>query len=631
MKVEGESKHPASQRPPAGGADAVGPTGTQDPLSQRPRPVELSFLGKLNRRNVVRVGALYLVISWLILEPVHVVFHMLEVPAWANRLVILVMAVGLPAVLIFAWAYEITPAGLKPSGDVDPRLSITHQTGRRLDKAIIAVLAVALAYFIVDKVWLSKARTHSELTSSTGSTPTRADMPLPDRSIAVLPFVDMSAERDQEYFSDGLSEELIDLLSRTPALRVVARTSSFQFKGKNEDMRSIASKLGVANLLEGSVRKSGRMIRVTAQLIKATDGSHLWSETYDRELKDIFRVQDEVCGMVAQALRLALLTDSTRSGSLPRNLDAYNTLLQGKYLAERGTRDDEDRAIALFLEATRLEPTYARAWADLAETYLIRSGQGWGVAPEVGQAQARSAVERALQLDPTLPTAHRVLGDILQQADWDWAGAQREYARAQQVDPDSAATLARMANSAAAFGRLDDAIALQQQLLIRDPLSARRHRKLATYFIDAGRFGEAEAALRKSLELNPEASATHYFLAMAFLGSGRNAQALAEIQRETDDAWRKTGLPFVYFALGRRAAADAALETLKTEYAYSSAFNIAEVYAYQGEKKPAFGWLDRALRQRDAGMLWLKTNAHFKDLRDDPRYRALLKRLNLPE
>jgi TolB-like protein/Tfp pilus assembly protein PilF len=453
----------------------------------------------------------------------------------------------------------------------------------------------------------------------------------PDVSIAVLPFLDMSEKKDQEYFSDGISEELIDLLSRTPKLRVIARTSSFQFKGKSEDMRAIAQKLGVTNLLEGSVRKAGRTIRVTAQLIKAMDGSHLWSETYDRDLADTFKVQDEICATVVGQLRLALLPSAQRADALPHNVNTYNVLLRGNYLADRRTREDTDKAIERYQEAIRSEPDYARAWVDLARAYFGRALQGWGVSPAVGYAQARSAVEHALQLDPKSAAAHRVLGDILEVADWDWVGAQREYARAQELDPDSSAGLVGLTNAALAFGRLEEAIGLQRQALLRDPLSATRYVSLAIRLIDAGRPDEAEVDLRKALEINPVYTSAHYFLAMTFIARGRNSEALQEIQRETDDAWRKTGLPFAYDALGRRAESDAALEQLKSEYAYSSAFNVAEIYAFRDAKDLAFAWLERALRQRDAGMLWLTTNAHFKDLRSDPRYRALLNKLNLPQ
>jgi len=311
---------------PTGGTEAVTPTAAP-PVGHghghHPH-IEFKFLEELKQRNVVRVALLYLVACWLILDPVHVVFHMLEVPAWANRLVLILMAIGLPAVLLFAWAFEITPEGLKPTVEVDPSKSIRPLTGRRLDRAIMVVMALAIAYFVTDKFWLSRRLppAMSEQTSAQGATaPSATAQPTStatvEKSIAVLPFVNMSADKEQEYFSDGLTEELIDRLSHSPDLKVIARTSAFQFKGKNEDVRSIASKLGVANLLEGSVRKAGNELRITAQLIRAADGTHLWSQTYDRKLSDVFKVQDEIAGTVATALNVALRSGaSSDQGSL---------------------------------------------------------------------------------------------------------------------------------------------------------------------------------------------------------------------------------------------------------------------------------------------------------------------------
>jgi adenylate cyclase len=262
------AKEPLGVAPaPPGGPEAVTPRPAPPPYEHGHHPhIEFKFFEELKHRNVVRVAALYLLACWLILDPVHVVFHMLEVPAWANRLVVVLMAVGLPAVLLFAWAFEITPEGLKPTVEVDPKRSIRTLTGRRLDRAIIVVLVLALGYFVADKFWLAKREPVPESVATKPTAPLPpAAIAVPEKSIAVLPFIDMSEKKDQEYFSDGLTEELIDRLSQSPNLKVIARTSSFSFKGKNEDARAIASKLRVANLLEGSVRKAGNELRITAQ------------------------------------------------------------------------------------------------------------------------------------------------------------------------------------------------------------------------------------------------------------------------------------------------------------------------------------------------------------------------------
>src|SRR2546423_1789442 len=294
--------------PPAGGS--VPPNHAHHPR------FEFRLLDELKHRNIVRVGILYLVVCWLILDPVHVVFHMLEVPAWANRLVVVLMAVGFPAVLLFAWVYEITPEGLKPTVEVEASRSIRRQSGQRLYRAILAVMAVALMYFVVDKFWLSHRVIIQQPAASVASVAhvtAPAAPAISDKSVAVLPFLDMSEKKDQEYFSDGLSEELIDMLTKIPDLRVPARTSSFYFKGKSEDIPNIARRLMVAHVLEGSVRKSGNYLRVTAQLVRADNGYHLWSETYDRQLSDVFKVQDDIAAAVVKALKASLL-----EGASPR-------------------------------------------------------------------------------------------------------------------------------------------------------------------------------------------------------------------------------------------------------------------------------------------------------------------------
>ncbi len=605
--------------------------GAQSPTCGPVRPAapagSLFFLRELNRRNVVRVGVLYLIVCWVILEPVHVVFHMLEVPAWANRLVILLMAVGFPAALLFAWVYELTPGGLKLTTEVDLQHSITGHTGRRLDRAIIVVLTVALAYFVVDKFWLSRSRTvpATALSAPQQATP-GAELTSADNSIAVLPFVDMSEKRDQEYFSDGLAEELIDLLSQTPDLRVIARTSSFQFKGKSEDVRSIAHQLGVAHLLEGSVRKAGGKVRVTAQLIKAADGSHLWSGTYDRQLEDVFKVQDDICGTVVKALKVKLVP--ARAQARPHNMEAYNAVLRGKYFAERFTREDTDKAIALFQEAIRLDPQYAQAWVELAEAQFAQLREAWtGVSEEAGYARVQASVEQALRLDPRLPQAHGILGHILMLRDYDWAGAQAELA----LDPESVSTQQQTSQITATFGQLEEAIAQLRRTLLRDPLSTETHWFLAVYLLHAGRAEEADAQLRKLLEIHPLAARTHYGLGLTLIARGRHAEALEAMERETDEGWHMCGLPLAYWAVGRRTEADSVLETLKTRYGQAGAYQIAEIYAYRGETNLAFEWLDRAYRQRDPGMSWVTTDPLFRGLRSDPRYRALLARLKLPQ
>jgi adenylate cyclase len=598
----------------------TGPDDSREPNTASESPVDRSNLtvprtirDRIKDHKVLQWTLAYAAAAYTLLHVVEMVSSALDWPHLVVRVVTLLLFLGLPIAATLAWFHG-------------------YRAQHRVSGKELAILTVLLI-IASGVLWLFGRPSHERtLTRSdvyappvTSSTSIPAALP-PENSIAVLPFVDMSEKHDQEYFSDGLSEELIDLLSRTPDLRVIARTSSFQFKGRNEDVRSVARALGVANLLEGSVRKSGATMRVTVQLIKAADGSHLWSETYDRRLDDIFKVQDDICGTVVRELKLAL-APVERTKSLPQSMDAYNALLRGKYFAERFTKEDTGRAIELSQEAIRLEPSYAQAWVELAETYLVGDDNGWlRVSQEEGYAQVRFAANRALQLDPKVPKAHGILGQMLAWADYDWAGAQAQFA----LDPDSPATQIQMAEVAVAYGRREESINLLRKAVLSDPLSTDANYRMAIHLIDAGRAEQAESQLNKLLEIRPRAARIHYGLCLTFLARGRYLEALNEMLQEPDDGWRTVGLPLAYWAAGRGAEADAALETLKAQYAYIAAFQIAEIYAYRGAKDLAFTWLDRAYRQRDSGMSRLKTDLLFKDLRSDPRYKELLRKMNLP-
>ena len=450
-----------------------------------------------------------------------------------------------------------------------------------------------------------------------------------EKSIAVLPFADMSAGKDQEYFADGLSEELLNLLAKLPELRVIGRTSSFQFKGRSEDLRTIGEKLNVAHILEGSVRKSGEKLRITAQLIRAADGSHLWSQTFDRTLDDIFVVQDDIASEVVKALKLTLLGTTSVTRSRPVDPEAYNLTLQGHFFVERRGQKDLERAVEYFRQARERDPEYAPAWAGLSAAYATQADNGFVPAAE-GYRRAREAAEKSLALDPQFAAAYLAMGLIQNNYDWDWEGADASYRKALALEPGNAKALRRVASQAANFGRWSEAIALGKKTIERDPLQPNSYSNHGLSLLGVNRDAEAEVAFRKALELEPDGAFRHQALGLALVLQGKNNAALREMQQETEELWRHYGLSLVFHTLGRRGESDAALAALKSKYAGEMAYQIASVHAFRGEADLAFEWLKRAYDQRDGGITEIKGDRLMRGLVGDPRYKAFLKKLKLP-
>jgi TolB-like protein/predicted Ser/Thr protein kinase len=485
----------------------------------------------------------------------------------------------------------------------------------------ISLGALGLVLATTAGVWLG--RRGPELGSTT-STPDRV------ASIAVLPFADLSQAKDQEYFSDGLAEELLNVLAKSPDLRVAGRTSSFQFKGKNEDPRVIGQKLGVTTLLEGSVRKAGNHVRITAQLVNVADGFHVWSETYDRELTDIFAVQDEIARSVSSALRVTLLEKRRPPTTAGGNTsEAYNLYLQGRYFRARNTKQDLENAIRYYERALRLDPGYAVAWVGLSTSHGAQAVSGY-VPVDEGFRKSRQEAEKAIALEPRLAEAHAALGQVRTFYDWDWSGADAAHKEALRLDPGNAMVVRTAAVLAAILGRFDEALELDRRAVGLDPLSIRTHLNLGFHAWRAGRLDQAEAAFRKALELNSEYPGAHMQLARVHLMRPKPQAALQETDREGELPWRRQGRALAYHALGRKGEADAALAELLEKDKENAAFQIAEVYAFRGEADRAFAWLERAYAQRDSGLPEMKGDPLLKNLEADPRYGAFLEKMRLP-
>ena len=593
------------------------------------------LLQKIKQRNVGRVAILYIVVSYLILEPFEMFFHLLDLPVWTGRTAVALVVLGFPVALLFAWIYEVTPTGIKPSAEVDPQQSIARQTGRKLDYAIIAVLAVALIYFVADKFWISKRV--AAVTPAATAVPAAVSAPvgpvISEKSVAVLPFVDMSEKKDQEYFSDGLSEELIDMLTKVPDLRVPARTSSFYFKGKQTTIADIAKMLGVAHVLEGSVRKSGSKLRVTAQLIRVVTGYHVWSQTFDRDAGDIFQIQDDISNAVVGALKVSLGTRALANDGVTSSADAYDLYLLAQSSYDRAaSKEDYQTIVDRLREAIHIDPSFDRAWAMLSSTLSTMAGYTYNE-PTQGFEDARSAARKAIELNPSGADGHRALAKILYLHDWNWEGADLEIKRALAVGPDDPKNLIAAGIVAAKLGRADESVEYVTRAVAKDPLSNIAVDLLGQFLMGAGKLKESQAALRRAQALNPTYPDAHYYLGKVLLLDGKTSEALAEFAREVDPQERLPGLALAYHALGRGDDADAALRSMESIVLSGTpgAMLIAETYAYRGETDRAFVWLTRSCERREPDCASLKLDPMLKNLRADPRYKALLRKLKLPE
>ena len=438
----------------------------------------------------------------------------------------------------------------------------------------------------------------------------------------------MSNDPEQEYFSDGLSEELLNLLSKISELKVIGRTSSFSFKGKNEDLRSIAQKLGVTHILEGSVRKDGNKIRVTAQLIRATDGSHLWSETYDRDLEGIFKLQDEIAGAVVKQLKLKLLTVPS-SATSSTNIEVHNLILQGNYFFDKLDKENVAKALDFYFQALAIDSLDAWVWGVIARTYSRQSWQNY-IEQNEGYEKARKAAAKAIALDDNMAEGYSVLADVEYYHDFDWAKAEATYQKALSLEPGNAEVLRSLGGLASALGHWDESLQFFKQSLAIDPLKVVTYITKGATLTSTNRLEEAIVSYKKILELNPQFQRAHMYLGRVYLLQGKPEMALTEMQQESMEVFKQFGLALTYHALGRKKESDEALANYIDNYQNDWPYLIAEIYAFRGEKNQAFEWLEKAYLKKDSWLIWLKGDPLLKNLEGDPRHTAFLKKMNLP-
>jgi TolB-like protein/tetratricopeptide (TPR) repeat protein len=590
----------------------------------------LSLFEELKRRNVFRVAVGYIVSCWLLVQVADIVLENIAAPGWVMQTIMLVMALGFPVVVFFSWAYEVTPEGIKRESEIDRSQSITHVTGRKLGRAITAVLVIALAFLAIDKFVLSAGREKAAIESAvqeatsqvlSEKVATEETLAEPDKSIAVLPFINMSDDASNEFFSEGLSEELLNLLAKIPELRVTSRSSAFSFKGKDFLIADIGRQLNVSNVLEGSVRKAGNQVRITAQLIKVDGDVHLWSETYDRSLDNIFAIQDEIATAVVTQLKLKLFGDMpTTHATDPK---AYTLFLQARQLSNLLTPEGWQQSNVLYQQAISIDPDYAVAWAGLGRNYINLTGYNL-LSPEEGYPKALEAANRALAIDPENAMAYSVLGWTAMMNDGELAVAAKYLERAMELEPTNISIIGHTADLVMRLGRLDEAITLAEYVAARDPVNPVNHLNLSGYYILAERLDEAIASSRIANSLSPGIGGAQYRLGEALLRKSEPEAALAAFEQEEDEEWRVKGTALALHDLEQFTEYEEAFSELRKRWGERWPVEIAHVYAWVGETDEVFAWLEKEYEANGLGGVMVDN--FFKNLHDDPRWLPLLEK-----
>jgi TolB-like protein/Tfp pilus assembly protein PilF len=584
---------------------------------------EHSFFAELKRRNVYKVAVAYIVAGWALSQGIAQVLPVFDIPNWVVRVLVLLIVTGFPIALVIAWAFEATPEGIK-------RTAVADAASERSRSKVWIYVVIVGALLSIGLFFLGRY-TAGNATPQHDASPARtaAATATPQKSIAVLPLLNESGDPGDEYFSDGLSEELIAALGQIKDLKVIGRSSSFRFKDRKEAPKTIGEKLGVSTLLDGTVRKQGDQVRIVAALVNATDGIQLWTQTFDRELKDIFAVQEEIARAVAESLRVTLLGSKEKSAPMATNsVEAHNAYLQGHFYSVRRNAEDYRKALDYFDQAIQFDPDYALAYAERSEVWTVigdLTGQRSTAFPK-----ARSDAEKAVAIAPSLAEAHAALGWVRAFAEWKFAEGLSELQRAKELSPTNPTTNDLLARVIVYTGRMEEAERQARQAVDLDPLSAATQFTLGRVLFYAGKLDEADAAGRKMAELQPSASSSHRWQVLVAVQRGDGEMALREAQLEPDDTIRSFELALAQYIRGDHKAADAALADLIANSRDSLAYQIAQVYAVRHEVDKAFEWLQIAFDNHDGGMPSLLVDPLLSGLRDDLRYKNLVVKVGLP-
>jgi TolB-like protein/Tfp pilus assembly protein PilF len=583
-----------------------------------------NFFAELKRRNVYKVAVAYLVVAWLIAQAASLLLATFEAPPWAMKSFVVAVALGFPIALILSWAFEITPEGIKLESEIDPAKSITRKTGRKIVAFTAVVAAIAAALFVFQ---ILRSRSTSWVSAGAPA--------MTNKSIAVLPFDNLSRDPDNAYFCEGVQDEILTRLAKVADLKVISRTSTQHFKSAPENLPEIAKQLGVMHILEGSVQKAGDRVRVNVQLINAMNDAHLWADTFDRQLTDIFAAESDIATTIAETLRAKLTgSEKTSIAKAPTsNAEAYELYLKGRFFWNKRSGADLRKAIEYFNQAIALDPKFSLAYAGLADSYMLLPNYDFGGTPvRESIAPARVAIEKALELDDSLAEAYASRG-LLDTVELQLERAITDFARAIELKPNYATAHHWLMLGQLALGRFDPAMVEAKRALELDPLSVIINADASWMYACAHQFDEAEKRARKTLEIDPRFFLAHYYLGAILQLRGHLKEAIPEFQKSVElnnDAYSIAMLGQAYARNGQKDEAEKILARLKEEAKsrYVSPYAWALLYNGLGDKKRAIDELERAYQTGDTNYLFvIKSDPSLDELRGDPRFDALVQKV----
>ncbi|MGH8233901.1 MAG: tetratricopeptide repeat protein [Rhodanobacteraceae bacterium] len=592
-----------------------------------------SFFHELKRRNVLRAGAFYAAAAWALSQGLAQLLPVFNAPNWVTQWFVIACIIGFPFWLALAWFYEFTPTGLKRESEIAPADSVAQHSGRKLDFAIIGILVVAVVLLVTNQFVLHRD-VNSQANAADAKAIAAALAKVPEKSVAVMPLTNDSDDKNQQYFVDGLSKELISDLTQVNGLKVIGEYSSFKFRDSKDSPAQIGATLGVANLIHGSVFQQGNRIRVTVGMIRATDGASVWSHSYDEQLKDVFAIQSKIGQAVAAALKVRLMGQTIVSDDKPPsgNIEAYQLVLQGRDIYRRGTEDSIRQGITMFQQVLKLDPNYAYAWGLLSNGW-VNLGVLFltGDARQQAFAQARVAVDREQALAPEAAFTHTDRGYLLATLDNDPIGALAEYKRALALAPNNTTSMNYVAGGLENLGQLQPAVEMYRKILATEPLRADIYFNLALALLGQRQLDAAEQVIRKALALQPNYPGLYATLTQVAVLRGDAAAAQQDAAKETDASDGPWARALAQQIGSNRKQADAALRDYIAKQGKDQPYLVADLYALRKHPDEMFDWLQRAWTQHDPTLSsMLLTDPFVLAYQHDPRFAALCKQVGLP-